>query len=188
MENRVNSPERELTIFNRWIGNLCEKGKAGEVDPQLLRSVLEPMGADFSKLTEVEKMALRKYSNKGKRQGLDAVWGKEKVDTFKNWVITEYIPYAEKKAHRKMHTFYDRQTDTYDSVKHSGMMQFLGELTAFAAGQMPKERYTRLTEDRARKGRLWDEGYTSEAYDPTDHSSFPPDFPRKAIDRLSAVL
>ena len=188
MENTGNSPEKDLTIFNDWINNLCENGKVTDIDPQLVRSALEPMGADFETLTEKDRESLGKYSNKGKRQGLDAVWGKDKVDTFKKWAIEEYIPYVEGRAHRELHTLWDSDTETYDNIKHSGMMQFLGELTAFAAGEMPMSEYRRLTEDRINKGKKWEYGDRYEPYKPSKHASFPTDFPRKAIDRLRAVL
>ncbi len=188
MENTVNSPEQNLTIFNEWVNDLCESGKVKDIDTQLLKSVLEPMGANFENLTESDRKSLQKYSNKGKRQGLEAVWGKEKVDIFKGWVIDEYIPYIEKKVGRELHTLWDKKTGTYDNIKHSGMMQFFGELTAFAAGEMPVVDYRRLTEDRIRKGKKWEYGDRYEPYKPSKHASFPVDFPRKAIDRLSAVL
>ena len=188
MENTVRNPEQDLTVFNDWIKNLCQNGEVKDIDMQLVRSVLEPMGADFDHLTEADKESLGKYSNKGKRQGLDAVWGKEKVDIFKSWAIDEYIPYVEKKAGRDLHTLWDKKTKTFDDVKHSGMMQFLGELTAFAVGEMPMEEYKRLTEDRIKKGKKWEYSDRYEPYKPSKHASFPIDFPRKVIDRLSAVL
>ena len=188
MENTTRSPEQDLTIFNDWIKNLCESGKVKDIDTQLLKSVLEPMGADFNNLKETDRESLGKYSNLGKRKGLDAVWGKEKVDTFKGWIISEYIPYIEKKAGRELHTLWDKKTGTYDNIKHSGMIQFLGELTAFAAGEMSMTEYRRLTEDRAKKGKKWEYGDRYEPYKPSKHASFPIDFPRKAIDRLKAVL
>jgi hypothetical protein len=188
MENTENSPENNLTVFNDWIKNLCEKGEVRNVDPQLVRGVLEPMGANFENLTEAERKSLRKYSNKGKRVGLHTVWGKDKVDTFKKWAIEEYIPFVEKRAGRELHTLWDPKTETYDNIKHSGMMQFLGELTAFAAGELPLEEYKRLTEDRIKKGKKWEYGDRYEPYKPSKHASFPVDFPHKAMDWLSAVI
>lgn len=187
MENTLISPEQNLTIFNDWVKNLCENGKVADIDHGLVRSVLEPMGANFEDLTEEQRKSLRGYSNYNKKMGLDAVWG-VKREVFKKWVIGEYIPFAEKRAGREMHTLWDKKTETYDDIKYSGPMAFLGELTAFAAGEMPVPEYKRLTEDRISKGKKWEYGDRMEPYRPSKHSSFPTDFPRKAIDMLSSVL
>ncbi len=180
--------ESDLTVFNRWIKNLCENSKVSDIDPQVVKGVLESCGANFETLSDVERESLRKYSNKGKSLGLRAVWGEKKVRMFKSWVIQEYIPYAEKRAGREMHTLWDSKTKTFDTIKHSGMMQFLGEITAFAAGEMPVAEYRRLTEDRIRKGKKWEHGDIYEPYKPSKHASFPTDFPLKAMDRLMAVI
>lgn len=87
-----------------------------------------------------------------------------------------------------MHTLWDSKTETFDTIKHAGMMQFLGELTAFAAGEMSIAKYCRLTEDRIRKGKKWEYGDRYEPYLPSKHASFPVDFPLKAMDRLRAVI
>ncbi len=179
------TPERNLETFNKWLKNLSVEGKVEEIDAAIVRNVLEMAGANFE-IGEVEHKSLGKYSNKGKREGLDAVWGKDKVDTFKTWIIGEYIPYIEKFAGRELHTLYDRATDTYDDIKHSGMMQFFGELTAFAAGQISFEKYQRITENRYKKGKTWQYGNREEIYEPSKNAAFPVDFPVKAIDRLNA--
>jgi len=66
--------------------------------------------------------SLGKYSNSGKRTGLNAVWGQEKVDNYKEWVKTEFIPQYEKKVGRELHTLWDPKNQTFDDIKHSGMM------------------------------------------------------------------
>lgn len=187
MENIENTPENNLTVFNDWIKNLGENGKVATIEPELVRGVLESCGANFENLTEEQRKSLRGYSNYAKKAGMDVVWGAKK-EVFKKWVIDEYIPYVEKKAGRELHTLWDKKTETYDNIKHSGMLQFLGELTAFAAGEMPMAEYRRLTEDRISKGKKWEYGDRYEPYKPSPHASFPVDFPRKAIDRLNAVI
>ncbi len=179
------TPEQSYETFNKWLQDLTVEGKVGDIEPSVVRFVLEGMGANFE-ISESERESLGKYSNKGKREGLNAVWGTDKIDTFKSWVIGEYIPYIEKAAGRDLHTLYDKKTDTYDDVKHSGMMQFLGELTAYASEQMDFDKYKRITENRYSKGKHWQYGDREEKYVPSKNSSFPVDFPRKAIDRLSA--
>lgn len=181
------NPEKNLETFDEWLKNLSENGQVDQVDPAVVGNVLEIHGANFE-ISESAHESLKKYSNKAKRPGLDEVWGKEKVDSFKSWVIGEYIPYIEKKVGRDMHTLYDRATDTFDDVKHSGMMQFLGELTSYAAGDMSFKKYKRITENRYSKGKKWEYGDRYEPYKPSRNSPFPVDFPVKAINRLKAIF
>lgn len=187
MERVTTNTEANRLKFIIWIRSIGESGKVTDIDPNLLRGVLESMGADFSKLTELEKTSLGRYPNVGKRLGLDAVWGKEKVEMFKAWVIGEYIPFTEKRVGREMRTLKDPKTGEFDTVKHSGAMQFLGELTAFANGAMSIEKYRRFTEDRVRKGREWEFGDPKLPYTTSPHSAFPIDFPMNAVDRLWAL-
>lgn len=179
--------EGDLEKFNKWMKNLSENGKVDDIDPLVVRGVLESCGADFE-ITESDRESLRDYRNSHKRRGLDAVWGKAKVDTFKTWAKEEYIPYIEKKAGREIRTLWDKAKQVNDDVKTSGMMQFLGEITAFAAGEMSMSKYRRLTEDRIKKGKEWQYGDREKEHIPSPHSSFPVDFPVKAMDRLRAVI
>lgn len=96
MEKGREHSENELIAFSKWIKNLCENGKVSDISPQVVKGVLESCGANFEALSDIERGSLRKYSNKGKGPGLKTVWGEEKVDTFKSWVIQEYIPFVEK--------------------------------------------------------------------------------------------
>ena len=147
--------EERLAEADGWIQNITDKGVVGEIDPMLLRGVLVEMGADFEPKPELE--ALSKYTNSGKRSGLNAVWGKGRVDAYKKWVQEVYIPQYEQQVGRELPTLFDPETKTYDDVKYSGMMQFLGELTAYAAGKKTFADYKRLTENRVRKGKRWKE-------------------------------
>lgn len=189
MENIKNqiTPEKNYEQFNLWLKNLSENGKVGEIEPAVVRFVLEAAGANFE-ISESAHVSLGKYSNKEKRQGLNEVWGEAKVDSFKTWVVGEYIPYIEKEAGRELRTLWDWNTQTFDDVKHSGMMAFFGELTAYAAGDLSMEKYRTRTENRYAKGKKWQYGDREEKYVPSKNSSFPVDFPKKAIDRLNAVI
>src|SRR5512141_982271 len=155
MERRSEHLEQDLEKFNKWLKNLTENGKVEQIEPEVVRGVLESCGANFSELTEGDRESLGRYSNKNKRAGLNAVWGKDKVDMFKRWTVEEYIPYIEMVAGRELHTLYDRATDTYDKTKNSGMVQFLGEITAYAAGELSFEKYQKRTENRIKKGKEW---------------------------------
>ena len=186
MEKPIRISEKEVQVFDQWVKSLSENGKVLNIDAVLVRGVLESFGANFE-ISENARKSLGRYSNKGKREGLNEVWGKERVDMFKSWAIGEYIPVVEKRAGRELHTLWDKKTETFDDVKHSGMMHFFGELTGFAAGEITFEKYKRLTEDRLRKGIKWEFGDRYEPYKPSPHASFPVDFPVKAIDRLKTV-
>lgn len=187
MENIKNTktPEMKYEEFGVWLKNLNENGRVGDIDSNVVRFVLEAAGANFE-ISESAKESLSKYSNKSKRDGLNEVWGSDKVDDFKFWVINEYIPYIEKAAGRELHTLWDGKV--FDDVKHSGMMQFLGELTAFAAGVMPIDKYRRITENRYFKGKKWQYGDREEIYIPSKNASFPVDFPQKAISKISSKI
>ena len=111
---------------------------------------------------------------------MDVVWGKERVDQFKNWLTRDYIPTYEEKTGKALPSLED------SDIKHAGMLQFFGELTAFAAGQKTFEEYKRLTEDRARKGKVWQERNPEELYFKSPHASFPPGFPMDAWNYLES--
>ena len=66
-------------------------------------------------------------------------------------------------------------------------MQFLGELTAYAAGKMDFKKYKRLTEDRIKKGKAWAEKGKNGSYLPSLHASFPPKFPIDAWNYLNKI-
>ncbi len=162
--------EGRKTAVYEWIQKISVEGVVGEgATPEMLRDTLQGLGADFEPRPELEH--LKRYSNLQKRPGLDAVWGSERVEQIKSWITEVYIPQYEQKTGRPLPTLED------SDIKHSGMMQFLGELTAYAAGQMDFDKYKRLTEDRARKGRVWQERDLSEPYVKSPHASFPPEFP-----------
>jgi len=177
--------EENLAEVNGWIVKIGQEGKVNDIDPDFVKGVLEELGAK-TEVSEKGKKSLAKYSSLGKRSGLDEIWGKGKVDAYKQWVKEDFIPNYEKKVGKELHTLWDPKTETYDNIKHSGMMQFLGELTAFAEGVMPMDEYQRLTEDRIRKGIKLEKGDPYEPYKPSKHSSIPPEFPQAALNYLIA--
>jgi len=154
-------------------------------DQQLIKGILVDLGANFE-ISEEAKTSLAKYTNLGKRPGLDAVWGKEKIDGFKEWVKTDFIPQFEIRTGREFPSLYDRKTDTYDGVKHSGSMQFLGEITALAADKMTSDDYKKLTRSRLSKGIKLENMKPGDPYEPSRHSCFLPSFPQAALNYLKA--
>jgi len=178
--------EEKNAIVNSWVKTISEKGIVGEeVTPEILRNVLENLGASFEAQLELEPLG--KYSNLNKRPGLDAVWGKNRIDAYKKWAKDIYIPQHEQETGKPLPTLYDRKTNTFDNIKHAGIMQYLGELTAYAAGKMDFEKYKRLTEDRIKKGKAWAEKGKNDSYTPSPHASFPPKFPLDAWDYLKST-
>jgi hypothetical protein len=155
-----------------------------DADKELIKGILVELGANFE-ISEDAKTCLGKYKNVNKRPGLDAVWGKEIIDGFKEWIKTDFIPQFEKRTGREFPSLYDRKTDTYDGVKHSGSMQFLGELTAFAADKMTSDDYKRLTRSRLVKGIKMENMKPGDSYEPSRNSCFLPSFPQAALKYLA---
>ena len=175
--------EERLAVVESWVKKIGEEGIVEDIDPQLVKGVLEGLGANFE-ISEEERLSLRKYSNLNRRLGMDAVWGTDQANEYKRWLIDEYIPQYERRIGRELPTLYDRKTDKFDDIKHSGMLQFFGELTAFAAGEKSFADYQRLTENRAKKGREWQERDLSKHYEPSPNAPFPPGFPKAAWDYI----
>ncbi|MBI2010221.1 MAG: hypothetical protein HYS86_03550 [Candidatus Chisholmbacteria bacterium] len=166
-----------------WLHALAETGVVNEIDPSLVRTVLESYGANFDLESEAQD-SLRQYTNKDKAPGLRMVWG-SKFDDFKAWTLT----YVEQ---------YETPGKTLPALKpsgrkNSGMIQFFGELTSLAAGELSFEDFKRYTEARIRNGRLWEGGKKGErvkvkvptSENPILLSSVPPGFVQAAWEQIS---
>jgi hypothetical protein len=185
-DNIVKELAEKTAIVNTWIAKISEKRLVGEeVTPDILKTVLGRYGADFEPSPELE--TLSGYSNLKKRPGLNRVWGKERVNRFKKWVIEDRVSYYEQKYGHELPTLFDPVTKEFDNVKYSGMIQFLGELTAYAAGKMSYEKYKRSTEDRVRKGGEWIARDPKAPYEPTRHAAFLPEFALDAWNYIKAT-
>ena len=138
-----------LKLVDRWINRLNEKGEVRRIPRIAVRIALEGCGANF-KLTEEEKESLAQYTNKAKARGMRRVWGK--------W-FAEYKKWGDKWIEN-----YEEKTDQQlpalkaSGKKTSGIRQFLGELTAFAAGEMSFIDLKEYWEARLLNGKLWEEG------------------------------
>jgi len=176
--------EEKKAAVVEWITKFTEKGEIEEIDVVILKRVLIHCGADFEQSPEA-LVPLGEYTNKAKRPGLDAVWGKEAVDNFWsqiNLFIEKHeagvgieLPKLKKSGH-----------------KFSGMRQFFGEVTALAAGQLDFETFRKYSEARLFNGRKWQEGKKNERIrvdvptkdKPILLSSYPSEYPRFAIDTI----
>ncbi len=168
--------EAILAQMDAWVETLTQEGRVEPIDPGVVRGALECCGAVLTEREELDSLA--RYSNKAKAPGMEAVWGEE-FGAYKTWVI-QYIKDYEARTKKPLPVLEGTE------IKHSGMRQFLGELTALAAGRKSYEEYKRLTEDRARKGREWQARKEDEPIVPSPHASFPPEFPRDAWGWLKA--
>lgn len=179
--NERRSIEEAIAAVDQWIDLICG-GVVEAIDKQILKETLEACGARFEK--EAIR-SLRRYTEKAKAPGMKLVWG-ERFEEYKKWV-GEYIKVFEASpAHRELPKLLP------SGRKNSGMIQFFGELTAFAAGAISVERFEVLTQARAENGLLWQLGKSKErirlkvptAKEPILLSSFPPGFPRNCWDKI----
>lgn len=180
--------QAELMDWFKKVGEMKpEDGdeKIPDIDRQLVEGVLIDLGANFE-ISEEAIKSLGKYPGLAKRPGLYAVWGEEKVNNFKEWIKGDFIPQFEKRTGREFPTLYDRKTNTYDNIKHSGSMQFLGEITAFAVGSMSDTDYKRLTRNRLVKGIKLENMKPGDLYEPSPNACFLPDFPQAAMNYFMA--
>jgi len=146
----LSGAEIKIGEVTNWLNNLSETGEVKDINPEIIKGALEACGADFEIGPEA-KESLGKYSNIGKKRGIEAVWGEERFGKYKEW--------AGKWADR-----YEKETGIslpalkLSGIKTSGMRHFLGELTAFAAGEMGFDDLKRYWEVRLLNGKLWHEG------------------------------
>lgn len=186
--NFVESIESKVAIVDKWIKNIGEQQKVGEIPVGILRDVLTHFGADFENLSEEDRKSLKGYSEKDKGPGVRAVWGDDFVNGYKDWT-KDFIEKYESDPSKK------RLPELKPSGrKNSGMMQFLFELTALASGEMSIESFKEYTEARVNNGKLWAEDRSNErvrikvptAEEPILLSSFPLEFPENAWNWMCA--
>lgn len=176
--------KREMTLD--WVKNISEHQEVKEIATDILKDTFESFGANFE-ITEEEKESLGGYSEKQKAEGMHAVWG-EKFKEYKNW-IKEYILDYETRTGKILPELKP------SGRKNSGMIQFLGELTSYAAGEIDFDTFQKYVETRAKNGLAWEENRkgdririkvpTSDKEEGILPSSFPPEFPIKAFEFLS---
>ncbi len=151
-----------------------------EIEPELLRDVLEHFGADFSHTPERDKQLkkLRQKNNLWRREGMDAVWGKVFMDKFNTWTV-DWANRYEAENNRVLPTV------EYKGKQHktSGLRHVLGHLTAYPADEITWSTFKKRMAGRVLTGYLYandkqpkdlsNEGYTGETQFP---GSIPPEF------------
>ena len=120
-----------------------------QLDVELLREVLTHFGADFEVHDDPERAEalkkLKQSTNKWRRPGMDAVWGKGYVDNYNQWT-NAYADEYEEQTGKKL-----PELDQSGS-KVSGMRHWLGELTAYASETITIEQYRERQGARLRNG------------------------------------
>jgi hypothetical protein len=172
----------ELTDWFKKVGevDIANNEKVPNIDQQFVKRILGELEANIE-ISDKAKTSLAMYSNYDKRPGLNEVWGKRRVIAYIRWAKYDFTPKYEQRIGREFPGLYDRKTNTYDNLKYSGMLQFLGELTAFGEGIMPLEEYKRLTKVRIDKGIKFENLKPEDDYKPSPHSFYPPEFPSQAL-------
>ena len=154
--------EEKIVQVDAWLTSFDLVAR-GEIEFQgieagLLREVLIHFGAEFdSKKEGMSK--LKQTTNKWRRAGMDAVWGKGRMDDFNEWT-NKWADAYEEATNRKL-----PKLDESGS-RVSGMRHWLGELTAYAADAITFEQYRERQEIRLRNG------YARSAGAPVEEASF----------------
>jgi len=179
MEEKLNNLKEEKTAqVGDWISTISHERRVGRIEQETVKEVLSEFGANFE-INEEERASLVEYSNKARSIGMKAIWG-DRFQEYKDWTV-KYVK------------DYEQDNDPLPALKeskskNSGMIQFFGQLTSFAAGELSFEEFTRFTEARALNGWLWKQGRKDERVRvslPTTEetkllSSFPSEFPSAA--------
>lgn len=189
------SIEQKKEVFWGWINDISINHRVTEIPKETVKDVLEEFGASFE-ISEKERESLRGYSENERALGMHAVWG-EKFDKYKIWIRKEYIPNYEERTGKELPMLIRQKNSTSDKAptgrKNSGMIQFLGELTSYATGEVDSKTFQMYLEARVKNGWLWEEGRSKEGLrikvptskNPIRPASIPPEFPVKAIEFLS---
>jgi hypothetical protein len=179
MEKGALSVEQKTETVEKWISALSEEGKLGQIDRMLLKDVLGAFGANFE-VGEETKTSLEKYTNKAKAVGMEQVWG-SKYDKYKKFTLEFIRSYEESKG-------VSLPALKRSGIKNSGMIQFFGEITAYAAGSLDFESLKLFLEARVLNGKAWADGRKEDrvrvkvptAREPILLSSIPSEFPEAA--------
>jgi hypothetical protein len=176
----LNTIEKKTAVVDNWINKVTTEGIVEEIDSLLIREVLENFGANFE-VSEQARVSLGKRWDKGRRLGIDAVWGQDKVKEYRIW-LKDYIEDYEKRTGKRL-PFIPAGAEG-KPTKTAGGFKFFTDLTVFAGGYMSFEKYKSLTEERASKGRIWQTKKEGEPYPSTSTASFTPEFPSVAWNKI----
>ncbi|MFV1917379.1 MAG: hypothetical protein ACC618_02795 [Patescibacteria group bacterium] len=175
------SVEEKIAVVDSWVESLSNYDENGnveiaELDRGIIKDVLQEFGADFEIQKKPELKALWKYTNKGRRKGMNAAWGKGRMGSYNYWT-SQWVDVYEMQSGKKLPALKP------SGIKTAGPRHFLGELTAYAA-KLPFELYSTYLQARLKNGWLWNEERKDERIKvmlPTDDqpkllASIPPSF------------
>jgi len=198
-ERLVNSEviEQKRAVVDEWISGMSERQEVGEIKLELLREVLKSYGAHFKNVDNEGKKSLRGYSENERGLGVKQVWGEEKVKNYKSW-IKEYIAlYDETHKAAQLPVLGEKEGLPYPESgrKNSGMIQFLYELTSYAAGETNFDDFKTYMEARVNNGVAWAEGRKKDrvrvkvptADEPILLGSIPKEFPVAAMNWIKTT-
>jgi len=185
-KKETHSIEEKCSHVDSWINKLVESGKMEKINPGTVREVLESHGAEFTISPEAET-SLARYTNKARAEGMRAVWG-EKFNEYKLWTKKHVQQYEKNPENTPLPAL------KRSGRKNSGMIQFFGQLTSFASGQLSLEDFKHYTETRISNGQCWAEGKRQDRArvkvptitEPILLSSIPPKFPKAAYEKISS--
>lgn len=165
-----------------WFRDLDLVGEVRNLPHELLRGYLEQLGANFE--NEEAFSSLEAYGNKSRRGGMDIVWGRERTQQYQSWCREWVAQYETQEGNVRLPRLVKKDGNLRSYSETSGMLQFFGQLTAYAAGVLDFYDFARFTEARLHNGKMWQEGRKNERIRvqvPTDEnpkllSSIPPGF------------
>lgn len=198
-ERLVNSEniEQKQAAVDEWIRDISEIQEVGEMKQDLLREVLKSYGAHFENVNDEGRESLRGYSEDERGTGVKQVWEKERVKSYKLW-IKEYIALYDESHEVKLPILGEKEGQPYPESgrKNSGMIQFLYELTSYAAEGTSFDDFKKYMEARVNNGVAWAEGRKKDrirvkvptAEEPILLGSIPKEFPIAAMDWIKSSV
>lgn len=205
---QVENIEVKIAAVDQWAVGLKEAPLLWNLDRSLLHDVLTEFGANLNISPELQaSLSKEHYTNDSRAEAMRAVWG-EKFKDYKDWtnVFIEEYERETKKVLKGLEK---------TGHKNSGMIGFLGELTAYAVGNDETypfmDFYTRMNA-RVINGSLREAGYPEKelrahivvpGYNVVEYvfpgkdqtinsplpfapSGFPPSFPVSALDKMKS--
>lgn len=188
-DQRENVPlDEKIALVDEWVVEFSQSNELKEIDRRILRDVLEVYGARWETV-ESKRGSLGKSTNEGRAPAMRVTWG-DRFEEYKKWT-REYVSSYEKKTGSTLPALKP------SGIKTSGMIQFFGEITALAGlteNELPFQLIKQKLETRARNGRASAEGRKQDRVKirvPTSEkpillSSFPPEFPNKAWEKIKS--
>ena len=152
MEYEVRPFEERLKQIDVWVESLDRTGEVGYLNREQLTETLTLLGANFLDNGDVDRrrelISLGSHSNKDRAIAMRAVWG-DRYGEFVDW--TKCFVESYEKDNKEL-PFIRQKGKKY---KNSGMIQFLGRLTAFADGRLSWFDFSSYFEASVQNGKIY---------------------------------